>query len=179
MAAAAAGPEHLGTALLYAAGRGDTARVAQLLDQGAAVESKHGVSDRLQAAANSATSGWRVGARWPAVPRASMPRALRTAASSQNGMTAAIWAAQRGHADTAAILLDRGADIEGKSYVSRAAESAQQPPAQEPSACQQERQSAWGARVCVSCAWSTDRAARRICFADRDAVRTDGPYLGC
>jgi len=138
MAAAVAGPEHLGTALLYAAGRGDTARVAQLLDQGAAVESKHG-----------------------------------------NGMTAAIWAAQRGHADTAAILLDRGADIEGKSYVSRAAESAQQPPAQEPRACQQERQSAWGARVCVSCAWSTDRAARRICFADRDAVRTDGPYLGC
>ena len=40
--------------------------------------------------------------------------------ASQDGFTALIKAAQGGHPDTVEVLLDRGADLEVKSWVSRA-----------------------------------------------------------
>ena len=41
--------------------------------------------------------------------------------ASQRGFTALMVAAERGHSDTAEVLADRGADLEGKIEVSAAA----------------------------------------------------------
>ena len=42
-------------------------------------------------------------------------------ATSQDGATAFVWAAQGGHKDTVELLLDRGADLEAEDEVKSAA----------------------------------------------------------
>ena len=98
------------TALMLAARQGETAIAAKLLETGAAVDASTEIGSEPRWVLPNSRPGFSFGI---GIIRGGLPEDRGMRPFRSGGLTPLLYAAREGHADTIALLLDAGADIEG------------------------------------------------------------------